>query len=180
MERALDAASRGTAAAMSAPYTFKDARGTDRPCEIVRRMWLRRWGFRWGMPERLRAHASRIEKTLPRSRFNRLAMLGGGLFYTLFSSWYLSFLLLRGPGNVYAIVSAVLMMGFGVSFLLGARRRHGKLEKIAPEILVLLTTHAGFCPGCLYDLTTTPRDEDGLNVCPECSAAWRIGVAESQ
>jgi hypothetical protein len=176
MERALAAADRGVAALRSLRYTFKDARGVDRPCEVVRR--FRKWGWRRGLPDGLRKHLDGVERTLPRAMSRRVTFAVVGCLQFV-PSILLLWTMLR-PGGVllrHALLTAAMSGTMAVYFVMLARRRHGDLNELAAIALVLHTADAGFCPGCLYDLSAAPRQEDGVCVCPECGGAWRIGVA---
>jgi hypothetical protein len=176
MERGLAAAARGVAAIPSASYTFKDARGVDRPCEVVRR--FRKWGWRRGLPEGLRTYLDLVELTLPRASGRRkLDMVTGALLLCVGPVFLTRDLLTRGLADWSMLSMYVGSFGLGIMMLLSARRAHGLVSELPPAALVLHTADAGFCPGCLYDLSAAPRQEDGVCVCPECAAAWRIGVA---
>jgi hypothetical protein len=176
MERGLAAAARGVAAIPSARYTFEDARGVDRPCEVVRR--FRKWGWRRGLPEGLRTYLGGVERRLPRAMSRRVIFAIIGCLQgapILFGLWTL--LRFGVMPSSLTLLSAAMSGALGVYLVREARRRHGDLNELTPKALVLHTTDAGFCPGCLYDLSAAPRQEDGVCVCPECGGAWRIGVA---
>lgn len=34
----------------------------------------------------------------------------------------------------------------------------------------------GVCPACGYGVAGVPAGTDGLTICPECAAAWRVGL----
>jgi Zn ribbon nucleic-acid-binding protein len=36
------------------------------------------------------------------------------------------------------------------------------------------------CPACAHDLKDIPARDDGVTVCPECGAAWRVEGTEGQ
>jgi hypothetical protein len=130
------------------------------------------------LPDRLRTYLDGVERTLPRASGKRaLDMVTGSLLLCVGPVFLTRDLLTRGLADWSMLSMYVGSFGFGIMIVMSARRAHGLVSELTPAALVLHTTDAGVCPGCLYDLSAAPRQEDGVCVCPECAAAWRIGVA---
>ncbi len=70
----------------------------------------------------------------------------------------------------FAVVAVPVLMTIMLLAALGLRsERFGFL--IADRMA------KGQCPQCLYEIDSGRREEDNAIVCPECGAAWKLGVA---
>lgn len=59
--------------------------------------------------------------------------------------------------------------------LTGDARRRLRGENVRDAAREVALLRRGRCPGCGYRLWELPREADGLTVCAECGAAWRVG-----
>jgi hypothetical protein len=179
LARVPSAAMRGMRAAKEASYTVIDAAGIERRAEIVSQCG--RWPWGRTMPERLASHLAEVEGRMPYAALARFGQYLIGVLQVLFGLSFISCAVnFRGAGFVVAVLVHTLFFVIGVVFFFRARRPAALFNRFTPGALVHHTTEAGFCPACLYDLARTPRGEDGVCVCPECAAAWRMGVSEPQ
>ncbi len=55
-----------------------------------------------------------------------------------------------------------------------ARMRRGTRKREWGKIRLRML-HEGLCPSCAHDLRGRPAEEDGLVVCPVCTASWQSG-----
>lgn len=78
--------------------------------------------------------------------------------------------------NRVLAVAVVVLVGavFGLSFLTVAwiARHMGPAKTRALR-------RVGRCLACTYDLRELDPGDDGLTVCPECGAAWRVGSVDA-
>ncbi len=58
---------------------------------------------------------------------------------------------------------------FGYALWLGLQ-----FQRVSREAERSSRLRRGLCPACVYGLTGVPPRPDGLTICPECAAAWRI------
>lgn len=49
-----------------------------------------------------------------------------------------------------------------------------RFQQLGKRALRSSRLRRGLCPACVYGLQGVPTRADGLTICPECSAAWRI------
>lgn len=49
-----------------------------------------------------------------------------------------------------------------------------RFQRVAREALRSSRLSRGLCPACVYGLAGVPARTDGLTICPECAAAWRV------
>jgi len=179
LARVPSAAMRGMRAAKEASYTVVDAAVVERRAEIVSQCG--RWPWGRTLPERLASHLAEVERRMPYAALARFAQYLIGVLQVLFGLSLLSCAVnFRNDRLILAILIHTLFFVLGVVFLFRARRPAALFNRFKPEAIAQHTTEAGFCPACLYDLARTPRREDGVCVCPECAAAWRMGESQPQ
>jgi hypothetical protein len=75
-------------------------------------------------------------------------------------------------------IAAFFVGGFVVYGLGGALRRKRLHARHGPRILEEFLTEE-CCPHCGYDLAGVTPGADGCTICPECSAAWRMPLADA-
>ena len=71
-----------------------------------------------------------------------------------------------GFGATLALVSVILLV-----IVLIARRP--LVDEYVAEHTAA-TLDASLCPWCLYTLSETPPDDEGLTTCPECGGVWQL------
>lgn len=71
---------------------------------------------------------------------------------------------------VVVLAAAVLVLSWGVFVAI--------VRHIGPARTRALR-HIGRCLACTYDLRELAPGDDGLTVCPECGAAWRVGSGDA-
>lgn len=52
------------------------------------------------------------------------------------------------------------------------------VRRVAGERIARLYVLAGYCASCGYDLEATAERPDGVRLCPECGAGWRIPIKD--
>lgn len=72
-----------------------------------------------------------------------------------------------GRSAVYVPIGAVFGLAVGILM------RSAIDRAAAPRVHAALLGER-ICASCAYDLSSSPRDADGLTPCPECGAAWRV------
>lgn len=80
-----------------------------------------------------------------------------------------SFMFWRGPvmGDVVGYLAAVLMF-------LAALPLGWWFDDVRKKSLRRSRLGRGLCAACGYGVRGSPSGDDGLTVCPECAAAWRM------
>ena len=115
--------------------------------------------------ESIRAQLLKVTTLGMGSPPKRLWLLAAG--YTLFFGWLLSTTRLPWP--------IIVMWGAVVGgFLWAAITYSRRIPKAGRVLIAAALIRQNRCASCAYDLRNVPRDEDGLSVCPECGAAWRV------
>jgi hypothetical protein len=69
---------------------------------------------------------------------------------------------------------ALILAPFFLS-LIGLLQISNRLETLRQDAAIEYRLSVGLCPSCVYGLTGVPAKADGLTICPECSAAWKLG-----
>lgn len=151
---------------MDALWVYEDARGTFVPllnpmrlgAESAAALQMSRRDI-----QRLRQESRPVSR---RARI-RIAFLPGALL-VYFSLQATSYAIdYRWSMFALAVIACGLSL-FGVHGVL--RFRHG----CVPELFVAAMFRRRRCPACAYDLRGVPEDDDGITICPECGAAWRL------
>lgn len=80
-----------------------------------------------------------------------------------------SFMFWRGPvmGDVVGYLAAVLLIFASLPlgwWFDGVRKQSLRRSRLSRSL----------CAACGYGIRGVPAQEDGLTICPECSAAWRV------
>ena len=141
--------------------TFEDDRGTHRSVCLV-------------------SDSEKISKltdshVLGNDRFGRFlpTFVWSNLFFALI---VLSILLSGRNGQVFPWMSVVLFILLSVvlSTVSGmiAKRQGWSSFSVRKETSLAV----GCCPSCGYSISEISPQDDGCTICPECGAAWRLGV----
>lgn len=155
---------------MSNPWSpmIRDARGQQCPVYRLDRFWLQA-GRAADLPreqfEHIRAQLLEITNAGMGARPMKLWLLAGG--YAVFFAWM--FYVSRVPW-VVLICWAVIIGCFVWSALTYNRR----IPKAGRVLIAAALIRENRCASCAYDLRSTPRGADGLTICPECGAAWKL------
>jgi hypothetical protein len=69
---------------------------------------------------------------------------------------------------------ALCDLGMAACAVAGARATRRRFWGVDPVAIGAALVAEGRCASCAYKLTSVPPDPDGITICPECSAAWRL------
>ncbi|MBY0260721.1 MAG: hypothetical protein K2Q20_00155 [Phycisphaerales bacterium] len=98
-----------------------------------------------------------------------LAIIAGAGFLSvgifLASSW----LPLPTLPNAHILTPLTFVAGSIIGNVILYRPVRGRVPQIRAALLA-----ERLCPSCAYDLAKSPRDPNGLTMCPECGAAWNV------
>ena len=153
---------------MANPWSpmIRDMRG--RPCPVFRldRYWLH------GTADLPREEFERIRAGLMRTTHRGLGarplILWSLAFgYVAFFVWLLS--VTTVPRPLIAAIAIVVSC-----FVWAALTYHRRVPKAGRVLIAAALIREGRCASCAYDLRRTAADADGLVMCPECGAAWRM------
>jgi hypothetical protein len=84
----------------------------------------------------------------------------------------LAFMLSVSSSMRYALIPAGIIVPFGALF--GARTTRRWFWGAPPDAVAAALLSEGRCPSCAYRLAAIRAGPDGVTVCPECGAAWRL------
>ncbi|GJQ28299.1 MAG: hypothetical protein HBSAPP03_01830 [Phycisphaerae bacterium] len=130
-------------------------------------------------------------KALGRERFLRVCGRVGALVSTDSRGSMIALGVIVGVVGVLLIVGALAFRGVdtfvllfygvpatlgSVGIIVGVSRFRPRMPNVDATLLASAVAAEGVCPSCAYGLENLMPEADGGVVCPECGAAWIVGV----